>query len=238
MSFQNFQQLYQFRPNILHYYGIAHSLNEWLNTINIEVNERKIHAILPFNISIFFESKKGSREMYKVLNENYVTFAAKEKWENHLNMTGINWKKIHTTCTNYSKSTKLCWFQYRTIHRILEINSLLYKMKINSNNICTFCKEGPETIEHLFWSCPMVASLWHALNIWIFEMTNIELPLNIMIILFGIYENVKLNFVKNKIILLSKYYIYRTKLQEVLPNLNALKKLFKGTLELRKIHFI
>ena len=58
----------------------------------------------------------------------------------------------------------------------------------------------------------MVSSLWHALNNWIFEMTNIELPLNIKTILFGNYENIKLNYVKNKITFLTKYYIYRTKL--------------------------
>lgn len=130
-----------------------------LNGINIDIKEKKIQTMLPFNISIFFESKKGSNEMYKVLNEKYITFAAKEKWENHLNMTGINWKKIHTSCT------KLCWYHYRIIHRT---NTLLYKMKIICSNICKCCKEEPETIEHLFWSCHMVSSLWNALNNWIF----------------------------------------------------------------------
>ena len=50
----------------------------------------------------------------------------------------------------------------------------------------------------------------------------------------AIYENVKLNFVKNKIILLSKYYIYRIKLQKFLPNLNALKNYLKEHLNLEK----
>ena len=67
-------------------------------------------------------------------------------------------------------------------------------------------------------------------------MKNIELPVNIQIILFGYFENIKLNFVKNKIILLTNYYIYRTKLQEILPS-NALK-IFKGTQELGEMHFI
>lgn len=66
--------------------------------------------MLPFNISIFFQSEKGSKDMYKTMNEKYITFSAKEKWENHLNMTDINWKKINPSCTKYTRSTKLCWF--------------------------------------------------------------------------------------------------------------------------------
>lgn len=83
MSFQNFQQIYQFRPNDLHYYRIAHSLDEQLNTINIDVTERKIQVI-HFNISIFFASKKSSKDMYKVLNKKYITFMQRKNGRNVL----------------------------------------------------------------------------------------------------------------------------------------------------------
>lgn len=50
-----FQQLYQLRPICIHDHGIAHSIKECLNTINIEVQQKAIQAMLPFNTSIFFE---------------------------------------------------------------------------------------------------------------------------------------------------------------------------------------
>jgi hypothetical protein len=31
-------------------------------------------------------------------------------------------------------------------------------------NLCNFCKEEPETIEHLLWGCHKVSDLWHELK--------------------------------------------------------------------------
>ena len=45
------------------------------------------------------------------------------------------------------------------------------------------------------------------LNNWIFEKTEIELQLNLTIILFGITDKLKKNYVRNLIILLTKLYI-------------------------------
>ena len=97
----------------------------------------------------------------------------------------------------------------------------MYKLK--DSNVCSFCEEEPETIEHLLWECHKVSDLWHKLNNWIFEMTYIEIPLNLQIVIFGYFKNLDLNFVKNKVILLTKFYIYKTKMNGGLVNFNALK---------------
>ena len=49
-----------------------------------------------------------------------------------------------------TKSSKLQWFQYRIIHRILGTNSLLYKINQKPNDKCSFCLKEVETIEHIF----------------------------------------------------------------------------------------
>ena len=125
------------------------------------------------------------------------------------------------------KNTKLCWFQYRIIHRILGTNTFLYKIKVKDCNLCTFCKEEPETIEHLLWWCPKVSDLWHELNRWIFEMTYIEIPLNLEIVMLGLLHSYDANLIKNKIILLKIFYIFRTKVNEGMVNFEALKNYLK-----------
>jgi hypothetical protein len=35
----------------------------------------------------------------------------------------------------------------------VNVNKLLYKIKVKDNAFCTFCQEDEETIEHLFWNC-------------------------------------------------------------------------------------
>jgi hypothetical protein len=69
----------------------------------------------------------------------------------------------------------------RIIHRILGTNTFLYKIKVKDCNLCTFCKEEPETIKHLQWWCHKVSDLWHELSRWIFEMTYIDIPLNLIL---------------------------------------------------------
>ena len=75
-----------------------------------------------------------------------------DKWGAELNL-GPNfcWKKILTFPFSLVKDTKLRWFQFRIIHRILGTNSLLCKMGIKTDNKCSFCNREKETIKHLFW---------------------------------------------------------------------------------------
>ena len=41
------------------------------------------------------------------------------------------------------------------LHRIIPTNSFLHKIKLKNTNLCTFCKIHDETIEHLFFDCPV-----------------------------------------------------------------------------------
>jgi hypothetical protein len=57
----------------------------------------------------------------------------------------------HRVCPKKrTKSSKLQWFQYRIIHRILGTNSLLYEINKKPNDKFSFCLEEVETIEHIF----------------------------------------------------------------------------------------
>jgi hypothetical protein len=49
-------------------------------------------------------------------------------------------------------------------------------------------------------------------------MTYIEIPLNLEIVMFGLLHPYDANLIKNKIILLTKLYIFRTKVNEGMVN--------------------
>jgi hypothetical protein len=92
-------------------------------------------------------------------------------------------------------------------------------------------------IEHLLWGCHKVSDLWHELNRWIFEMTYNEIPLNLEIAMFGLLHPYDANLIKNKIILLTIFFIFRTKVNEGMVNFEALKNYFKRKSDFRKTHF-
>ena len=116
-----------------------------------------------------------------------------------------------------TKSSKLQWFQCRIIHRILGTNSLLYKINQKPNDKCSFWLEEVETIEHIFWSCNKISKLWEDLNNCIFlkkwNRTAIKFD---YIFIWNIY-------MRNLIMLLTKFYIYRTKLNTEQVLLKALQ---------------
>jgi hypothetical protein len=102
--------------------------------------------------------------LYNVLNRKTAPIYAEQKWKSILNKYDIEVKKYSLSLYKAYKKHKLCWFQYRIIHRILGTNTFLYKIKVKDCNLCTFYKEEPETIEHLLWGCHKVSDLWHELN--------------------------------------------------------------------------
>ncbi|KAH3784623.1 hypothetical protein DPMN_162584 [Dreissena polymorpha] len=54
-------------------------------------------------------------------------------------------------------------FQYNYIHRIIATNKYLFKCKLSNSNLCDFCSENIETIEHLFWECKHIQPIWNQL---------------------------------------------------------------------------
>ena len=174
--------------------------------------------------------------MYEVLINRIETNKHEEKWDTSLNKTH-KWAKINSMTFSFTKSSKLQWFQYRIIHRVLGTNELLHKMNMRQNPDCVFCKEESESIEHLFWTCPKISEVWDELNLWIYRETEIELPLNLEIVLFGILDKNDKNYIRNLIIILAKFYIYRCKLNEDQVNIIALRSYLKENLNFEKTIF-
>jgi hypothetical protein len=112
------------------------------------------------------KSQKGSKDMYHILDSNLIKLKCEEKWTEALNVI-LNWKEIYCLPFITTKSSKLQWFQYRIIHRILGTNSLLYEINQKPNDKCSFCLEEVEKIERIFWSCNKISKLWEDLNNWI-----------------------------------------------------------------------
>ena len=76
----------------------------------------------------------------------------------------IPWKKYHQIPNKVTKDVRLQSFQYKMLHRIIATNDLQNKMKIKDSNLCTFCEQQPETLEHLFAECRYSNELWEEIQ--------------------------------------------------------------------------
>ena len=133
------------------------------------------------------------------------------------------------------KETKLQYFQYKLLHRILPTNTFLFRIGYKNTPNCCFCNIQNETIEHLFYECPHVINLWESLKLHIQNHADLILNLCMENVLFGIRNDHSAKSV-NYIIILPKYYTYlhRCRCNETQLNLQMLLSFIKNKYQIRK----
>ena len=107
---------------------------------------------------------------------------------------------------------KLQYFQYRLLHRIIGVNAFLHKIKISNSPLCSFCEVDPETIDHIFWTCPYVCTFWEK-AIELCLKSQDKSFLNYFNVFFGYCDDIKhpINF----FLLHAKYHIFWSKINKV-----------------------
>ena len=78
--------------------------------------------------------------------------------------TGENYMR---TIGKLKFSVNFQYFPYQIISRILLRNKKLKHFKLVEEDLCSFCKQGTDTIEYVFYSCPEVQNLWSKFRHWL-----------------------------------------------------------------------
>ena len=140
--------------NFLLYQGLINIISKYIEKFeDMPPFDNKTQGpILPTYIKKIVTSPKEEKHIYKILIQNSDIPACQTKWNSEF--CNIDWKNVHELVFNLTKDTYIRWFQCRIVHRILGTKSLMLKMKIVANNLCTFCNNEVENIMHLFWYCP------------------------------------------------------------------------------------
>ena len=154
------------------------------------------------------KDKKGSRTLYDIIVGNQDSSPPSQKWVNILgNTTHEEWNSYNDTIKNI-KEVKLQEFQFKVNNHILVTKSFLHKTNKVDNDRCTFCGLGTKTIIHVLFSCNKVKEFWLVMKNWLRIQANVILHLTIKNAIFVKQEN---NELLNYILLLGKYFIYKTK---------------------------
>ena len=181
MDVHNFCLKYQICVNFVEYFGVRGAVEDFIRRKGIDTeteNKPLINIYIPFHLKEILKSNKGCKDMYKLFNNKKVVIKSKEKWNQALGNTNFNWKTIYNLPAKCCSNTKLHWFQYRIIHRILATNDFLLKLKVREDNLCTFCGLLPEKIDHLFWHCHVVTEFWDTVERWVLQKGQFLLNVN------------------------------------------------------------
>ena len=151
-------------------------------------------------------------KVYYVLSENSAILLKKtNSWTEDLGVDidcNALVKMINRTYV-ITNVPKLRSFHYRILQRAIVTNKHLCVWKIRDDSLCTFCKNSTETIKHLFFECPEVASIWDG----VIDLLNEQYCIQVDGLTYQkiITSNSGISTFVDFILLLTKQWIYRIK---------------------------
>ena len=225
--------------DFLNYYTLIHNIPySWKTNIkNENENTPKPTTIL----NQLMKTEHTNKYVYNLLQKNKIRPEKKSevKWTEQFNEENLDWKLIYTTSLQATKDIKLQNFNYKFLMRIIPTNRYLLKCNIGHTALCDFCSMDIETLNHLFWECIQVQHFWTNLSILLQEY-NVHIKFNLRYILLGITgKNLTEIQLKNYIILLGKYFIFKSKYQKQQPNLLRFKSYLCQRINIEKqIYFM
>ena len=173
-------------------------------------------------------SKLESLDIPTSTKHHYWTFIKKYRnykdvgktmWQTELNIqiTEDEWIEIHTYPKKITRSSKLRYFQYRVVNKILTTNQRRHRWDKNVSDLCTFCQSAKEMVLHIMVCCIYTKKLWKATEKWLKQIYDIKCQLTPQDIILNISKYLQRNFV-NIVILTMKQYIYASKCKQEIPN--------------------
>ena len=132
-------------------------------------------------------------------------------------------KNVYLLSRRCTKDTQLIEFQFKTLHRYLPTNSLLFVMGKVASNKCTFCGLYSESIMHLLFECNDVRNLWYQIETTLQRIFHSPFSLTCFDVIFGYNVKKSESLPVNLIILYVKYFIWKQRCLLLMPNYGLLK---------------
>ena len=207
------QTLYGIKTNFLEYHRVITCIKGTLAKLRLKCTV-SVKPIYPNNIRLLKESKKGSRDFYKIITDfgNQDNKAICSFWEEcfRTTMSSSDWQKIFHICFKTVKDNFLVWFQYCILYRILGTKGYLYTVKITTDRICGICGSYIETIKHLIVDCEKVKFFWGEIQTFLKANAEADFRVNEKDIIFGHGSIEKSsNSALNTIYLAAKTYVFQ-----------------------------
>ncbi len=209
------------------FYSVITAIKGYESKLELSYEHIKnIHSRSQSTIKFLVNIKKGSSKIYQVFNEHMNIPTGIIKWQNeHDVMT--RWNDAFILLTKSTNDTKLLWLQFRILHHCLTTNRSVAKYKPEQSDLCEFCHRHSESIDHIFWLCPIILQFWTDLaefiNLKCTHVHNFKFTKDL--VMFGICNKIKSDSILDLIILLTKQYIYACKVKRILPSSTALKRI-------------
>ena len=176
---------------------------------------------------MFDLSSVSSKTLYREFRFRKVILPTSQAKFKEYSSLSDDWKEIYSLAFNVTLDTNLRAFQYKLLNRIIFTNDKLFKFKLVDSPSCNFCKTNEESLEHLLFFCKITEFFWKEVLSWPAILNNEIVDFSLIDVLFGKFDIDEDFIVINHILLLAKFYIYRSKLDNTKPSLEVFKAKLK-----------
>ena len=221
------------REDFLYYSGCILAIKAYQRKLKITIDSDSNPAERNLLNQKIFQTVKGSKMYYQLFIETKENPNFCQKWDEKLNRE-MQWKYVFKK-VYCIREIRLKWFQVRLMTRVLGTNIALYGMGIRNNNLCTFCLEERETIEHLFTECNVTWMFLTSLKTKLIELNIVDRNFNFKdeMLLFGTMDKEVLD-VFEYILIVLRYYIYKCRCEDSFPSLEVFRNYLKNKYEIEK----
>ena len=224
------------KTNILQLAGLRRSIpsplrdKDWLPSIN--------PPTFVIDDNIFDVTTKKSKEFYALLIKDkaqlpYIAY----KLQNDFNFTSDQLKQIFQLPHSVTLEAYVKAFQYKVLNSILYTNTKLYKMGFRTNDLCSFCKGQPESLNHLLFHCPYSKQFWKDFEIYWCIISNQKIRLSLQNVLVGIITETSdpLHIMLNYFIIIGKLFLWNCRYKQIFPNIHGFRAKIVAKYETEKI---
>ena len=115
--------------------------------------------------------------------------------------------------------------QFKILHRIIGVNKFLHTIKKSESPRCDFCQLQIESIEHLFFECPLIKTFWMQVEAELIanSILTTKLFLKDIILCYNAAGNTLDNSAVNLLILHGKKIIFQCKKDTQLLSIGRFK---------------
>ena len=231
------EKRYTLKMSYLEYDRVRGLIMKFVRSYQKGNNFDFIRPCLQKNLAYLLLNKYGTKGIYNKINKSFHEMTFQRKWSHDIDIqsNAKSWQQIFRICFKTIEDPFYKWFQYRVIHRILGTQDSLFKMGISDSSTCLLCKQGVETLIHLFVLCPKSKYLWSRLENLILEKTSFQLKFSPKDILLGYRYQNPFSQALNTLIIVTKSYIFSSsrKCQQI--NIDSLLKVLKKIYDEQKL---
>ena len=154
-----------------------------------------------------------NKDMYWILvtHKQKKPIITQKSW-NGLELSENQWKEIFTI-PSVIRNTKIKAFQYKMLYNLTPCNVYLKRITRSDTDKCDRCPMLDD-ITHYIFECEQVKIFWNSFTQWWRNWTNETLDICKQTVLIGILGKTHKHKQINACILLAKWHIYKTKLDQ------------------------